>query len=395
MTGADTPAAEPAAKVPPDRLALRVRPRPVVRMSRKMIALAIGFIAVAFAGAAIWSLSRALPARDQTELYAVDRVDKPDALATLPKDYRAPDGVPQLGPPLPGDLGKPILSAQADGRMAPDPHGDGDRQVRAEEARRQREAIRRSDILFQRAGAASVTPAASSPLPTAEIVPVPPPPAAGAQAAKRAFLADAAEKRIYASADIQTPASPYQLMAGSVIPAALVTGISSDLPGTVIAVVTAPVHDSVSGRAILIPQGAKLIGRYDSAVGYAQSRLLLRWERLIFPDGRSILLDNLPGADAGGQAGLEDRTDHHVDRLIGGAVLATVLGVGTSYGSSSVDADRSLVIATGDSAQGAVAQIGSEITRKNLDVQPTLTIRPGFPLKILVEKDIILPPLAG
>lgn len=121
MTAAEPPATEPAAKIPADRLALRMPPRPVVRMSRKMIALLIGTGAVALAGAAIWSLSRSRPVHDQTELYAVDRVDKPDALAILPKDYRTPEGVPQLGPPLPGDLGKPILSAQADGRMDPGP----------------------------------------------------------------------------------------------------------------------------------------------------------------------------------------------------------------------------------------------------------------------------------
>ena len=405
--GAAGPTTEPPAKVAPERLALRVTPRPVVRMSRRMIGLLIGIAAAALAGAAMWSLSKRIggPASGK-ELYNVDRVQTADGLATLPADYRAmskaPPGVPQLGAPMPGDLGRPMLKAEQDGRLgggapsAPDTAGQAVRN-RAEEARRQREAVRRSDVFFggARAGGApaalpaSAEVAGSTPGDTGAPAPVD-----GTQAAKRAFMAGEPDKRIYASGDIRTPASPYQLMAGTVIAAALVTGISSDLPGEAIASVTANVYDSVTGRHLLIPQGARLIGRYDSAVGYAQNRLLLKWERLILPDGSSILLDNLPGTDAGGQAGLKDRTDNHVDRLIGGAVLATVLGVGSSYGSNSVSTDRSVVVATGDSAQSAVGQIGQEITRRNLDVQPTLTIRPGFPLRVIVEKDLILRPFA-
>lgn len=142
---------------------------------------------------------------------------------------------------------------------------------------------------------------------------------------------------------MQAPQSPYQLMAGTVIAAALVTGISSGLPGDIIGVVTADVFDSVTGRFTLISQGTRLFGRYDSGVVYGQSRVLLKWKRLIFPDGSSIILDNLPGTDTGGRAGLKDRTDNHFDRLAGGAVVATLLGVGASLGTNR---KRSLVNGT-------------------------------------------------
>ncbi len=398
--------ASPPAKESAERLGLRVHPRPVVRMSRRMIGLLIGVAAAALAGAAMWSLSKRVGgAGPGKELYNVDRVQTADGLAKLPSDYRGTmaAGVPQLGGPMPGDLGRPMLRAEREGRLDPSAPAPPDQagqaiRARAEEARRQGLAIRKADVFFQGAhGAAAQSPATPAPIagdaPAAAGAASAQPPAAGSQAAKQAFMAAEPDRRIYASGDLEAPASPYQLMAGTVISAALVTGVSSDLPGDIIATVTANVFDSVTGRHLLIPQGARLIGRYDSSVGYAQNRLLLKWERLIFPNGSSILLGNLPGADVGGQAGLRDRTDNHVDRLIGGAVLATVLGVSAELGTNSVSANRSIVIATGDSAQNAVSQIGQEITRKNLDVQPTLTIRPGFPLRVIVEKDVILRPI--
>jgi type IV secretion system protein VirB10 len=273
------------------------------------------------------------------------------------------------------------------------------RRARAEQLRREREAVLRADVFFEGGGTgpAPAAPSVSGQLPPPD-VPTPvavSAPAEGSQAAKSAFLAAEPDKRIYGSADLQKPRSPYQLMAGSVISAALVTGISSDLPGQAIASVTANVYDSVTGRHLLIPQGARLIGRYDSAIGYGQSRLLLVWERLIFPNGSSILLDSLPGTDAGGQTGIGDRVDHHLDRLIGGAALATLLGVGAELAAPNRSGtDGQIVIATRDSAQETVSEIGQQITRRNLDVQPTLTIRPGFPMRVLVQRDLVLRPVA-
>ena len=149
------------------------------------------------------------------------------------------------------------------------------------------------------------------------------------QQRKLDFLNQPVEKSIYNPHALQTPASPYQVMAGSIIAASLVTGLNSDLPGLVVAQVTENVYDSVTGRTLLIPQGARLIGSYDSVVAFGQSRALLVWRRIVLPDGSSVQIDNLPATDAAGYAGLEDEVDYHTWRLLKGVALSTLLGVGT------------------------------------------------------------------
>ena len=183
-------------------------------------------------------------------------------------------------------------------------------------------------------------------------------------------------------------------MAGTIIPAALVTGINSDLPGQVIANVSETVYDTATGRHLLIPQGSlRLIGRYDSQVAFGQRRVLLVWTRLILPDTSSVALDGLPGIDPAGYAGLEDGVDWHWDRILAGAALSTLLGVGAELAApeSRTDGDR-IVIAGRESAQDTVNQVGQEITKRNMSIQPTLTIRPGFPMRVMVSKDLILRP---
>jgi type IV secretory pathway VirB10-like protein len=143
---------------------------------------------------------------------------------------------------------------------------------------------------------------------------------------KIAFADSRADDDIYNPHGIESPASPFQLMAGSLISASLVTGINSDLPGTVIAQVTQPVYDSISGNHLLIPQGSRLIGRYQSEISFGQSRALLVWDRILFPDGRSIRISE-PGADTAGAAGLSDRTDNHWNKVLAAAGLATILGM--------------------------------------------------------------------
>ncbi|PKP67899.1 MAG: conjugal transfer protein TrbI, partial [Alphaproteobacteria bacterium HGW-Alphaproteobacteria-5] len=198
---------------------------------------------------------------------------------------------------------------------------------------------------------------------------------------------------IYNPHALQTPASPYQVMAGSVIAASLITGINSDLPGLVVAQVTANVYDTVTGSALLIPQGSRLIGTYDSVVAFGQLRALLVWQRIVMPDGSSIEIDNLPATDAAGYAGLEDEVDYHTWRLLKGIVMATLLGVGTelSFGSNESD----LVRAIRESTQQNAAQAGQRLTEKNLNIQPTITIRPGWPLRVIIQKDIVLRPYKG
>jgi type IV secretion system protein VirB10 len=213
------------------------------------------------------------------------------------------------------------------------------------------------------------------------------------QQRKLDFLNQPVEKGIYNPHALQTPASPHQVMAGSVIAASLVTGLNSDLPGLVVAQVTENVYDTVTGRTLLIPQGARLIGSYDSVIAFGQSRALLVWRRIVLPDGSSIQIDNLPATDAAGYAGLEDEVDFHTWRLIKGVVLSTLLGVGTELSLGGEESD--LVRALRESTQQNANRAGQRITERNLNIQPTITVRPGWPLRVIVHQDLVLRPYRG
>ncbi len=176
----------------------------------------------------------------------------------------------------------------------------------------------------------------------------------------------------------------------SIIAASLITGLNSDLPGMVTAQVTQNAYDSVTGRTLLIPQGSRLIGGYDNVVAFGQSRALVVWQRIILPDGASIRIDNVPTADTQGYAGLTDRIDRHTWQLLKGVALSTLLGVGTELGWGSSESD--LVRAIRQSTQQGGARAGDQLVARNLDVQPTLKVRPGWPLRIIVHKDILLRP---
>ena len=210
---------------------------------------------------------------------------------------------------------------------------------------------------------------------------------------KQAFLDRNPDPKIYAAGHLQETRSPYELMAGTVIPAALVTGINSDLPGQMIATVTQNVYDTVTGNYLLIPQGSRMLGQYDAQVAYGQRRVLLVWTRLIMPDGSSIILDRLQGTDKAGYSGLEDRVDSHWGRIFAGAALSTLLGVNAQLVAQDQSVNSgSITLAFRQSSQDSLNQVGQQLTRKNLNVQPTLTVRPGFPLRIIVNKDLILRP---
>ncbi|KCZ52714.1 hypothetical protein HY29_17995 [Hyphomonas beringensis] len=177
-------------------------------------------------------------------------------------------------------------------------------------------------------------------------------------------------------------------MAGTLIPASLITGINSDLPGTIIAQVSQPVYDTVTGGYLLIPQGTRLIGRYQSEVSFGQDRALIVWERMIFPDGTSVVISE-PGADARGYAGVTDRTDHHWGRVFAAAGLATILGIAAELGSGD-DSDIERAIRRGMS--DTVNQAGQRVVERNLGVQPTIRVRPGWPVRVIVTRDLVLRP---
>ena len=208
------------------------------------------------------------------------------------------------------------------------------------------------------------------------------------QGRKLAFASESADSDIYNPHRVEDPLSPYQVMAGTLIPASLVTGINSDLPGTIVAQVTQPVYDTVTGHYVLIPQGSRLIGRYQSEVSFGQDRALVTWDRIIFPDGASISI-SAPGADAQGYAGLADRTDHHWDRVFVAAGLATILGVGAELGS---DGDGDIERAIRRGTTDTVNQAGQRVVERNLGIQPTIRVRPGWPVRVVVTRDLILRP---
>jgi type IV secretion system protein VirB10 len=212
------------------------------------------------------------------------------------------------------------------------------------------------------------------------------------QERKAAFLGEQVDTAIYNPHRLQEPLSPYQVMAGTIIPASLITGLNSDLPGQVIAQVTEHVYDTPTGQHLLIPQGSKLLGRYDSVVAYGQSRALVVWNRIIMPDGTSITIDNLSAVDMSGYAGLEDKVDYHSWQLFKAAILSSVLSVSSEIGR---DRDDDILNALRDRGQQTFNQAGQQIVTKQLQVQPTLKIRPGWRLRVIVNKDIILQPYGG
>jgi type IV secretion system protein TrbI len=213
---------------------------------------------------------------------------------------------------------------------------------------------------------------------------------------KLAFVNASVDRRTTSADRVAAPASSYVVQAGNIIPASLITGIRSDLPGQITAQVTENVYDSRTGRFLLIPQGTRLIGIYDSQVAFGQSRVLLVWTRLIMPNGRGIVLERQPGADASGYAGLEDQVDNHWGALFKAALLSTLLGVGSELGSTTGTGSNSDVLtALRRGSSDSLNQTGQKVVQRNLNIQPTLTIRPGFPVRVIVNRDLVLEPYRG
>jgi type IV secretion system protein TrbI len=372
---------------PPQEMRLRSRRAPVTRLSRKVL-LGLGAASAFGIGSALFLALKPQQRAASSELYNTDNRNTPNGLASLPKDYTGlPKSAPQLGPPLPGDLGRPILNAGAPAPSMPMPTGleDPEKQRIAQE----QEAARISHLF--------TTTNFLQPLAAAPPTPAPPSnPAAGisteltSQDRKLAFLNGAVDRRTTSPDRVQPPASTYVLQAGAVIPASLITGLRSDLPGQVTAQVTEDVYDSPTGKILLIPQGARLIGQYDAQIAFGQSRALLVWNRLIMPNGRSIVLERQPGTDSEGYAGLEDEVDNHWGTLFEAAILSTVLSIGSEVGTST--SENSLVQAIRQGASQSFNQVGEQVVGRSLNVQPTITIRPGFPVRVLVTRDLVLEP---
>ena len=412
--------AEPGGNPPktdPESLTLRARPRPVTRFNRKVLIAGAALGSAAILGATLVALDPPTFREDRRgdELYSTQNKPTAEGLAELPRDYGdMPKSAPALGPPLPGDVGPPVVDMErnlgvvppggAGTAFRPDPEADAARAERLRLAQQARKA-RESEVFFQisaRQGADDTTtnPAAGQGTDRSTVdsdagnrLALDPTRDQNHQGRKLDFLEQRVDDAVYNPHPLQDLISPYVVMAGTAIPASLVTGINSDLPGLVIAQVTGNVYDTPTGRHLLIPQGARLIGKYDSVVAFGQSRALVIWNRIVMPDGSSVVIENLPATDTAGYAGLEDEVDYHTWRLIKGIALATLLGVGTELSLGSDESD--LVRAIRESTQQNVSRAGQRITEKNLNIQPTITVRPGWPLRIIVHRDLVLRPYQG
>jgi type IV secretion system protein TrbI len=339
---------------PPSRsdaepLALRARPRPVTRFNRKVLIGIAGLVCVVVLAATLIALE---PVRFRSggqgeELINTERKAKAEGLEGLPRSY-GDIKPPELGPPLQGDIGPPVvrmeheLGVDQGANFRPDAEADAARAERLRLARQAQQA-REATVFFQ----VSARPEAASRAVSTAVSPQPDGAAsavrpgtvaaeqandASGQARKIDFLNAPSSASVFNPHRLELPVSPDQVLAGTVIAASLITGINSDLPGFVIAQVTENVFDTVTGRRLLIPQGTKLIGKYDSAVSYGQRRALVVWNRLILPDGSSVVVDNLPATNTAGYAGLEDEVDVHTWQLLKGAALSTLLSVGSETG---------------------------------------------------------------
>lgn len=398
MSGA--PTADPGAettvlppKVDPEALVLRGRPGRVVRFRRSVV---VGLAVAALCGVvgAAWLALK--PRTFQIVAQQEDATEPAkapaEALGALPLSYA---DAPKLGPPLPGDLGRPILERQRS-LGAAEIDGGVDRRQEALQAERERLAderrkARESGVLAPAIASGAALPRAGAAEPSSA------PSRSPSQSAGEAGVAAepaAPETALDGEADvnphrIRPASSPYLLSAGSVIAASLITGLRSDLPGLAIAQVTERVYDSPTGRLLLIPQGARLVGTYDSKVAFGQRRARLVWQRIVFPGGRSLHLDDVPASDAGGYAGLEDEVDFHTWSLVKGAAISTLLGVGANL---TFSGESDVVQAIRESSQQNVSRAGDQLTSKNLQIQPTITVRPGTPVRLVVRRDLVLAP---
>ena len=212
---------------------------------------------------------------------------------------------------------------------------------------------------------------------------------------KTAFLQanQSSSSNFYLSSQLTKPVSPYEVKAGTIIPALLLTGINSDLPGEIIAQVSQNVYDTVTGNYLLIPQGTRVIGIYDSKVAYGQSRVLIVWNRLIYPNGDSFDLQGQPGADLMGMAGLEDQVNNHYVKIFGSALAFSLFGALGQL--SQPQQSQNAYPSNAQIIYGAIGQnmtqAGIQLTEKNMNIQPTITIRPGANFNILLTRDMVLP----
>ncbi|MFD1192033.1 TrbI/VirB10 family protein [Phenylobacterium conjunctum] len=402
----DAPLGAPPRKASPESVLAAPR-TPVTRWNRKYLILgATGLASVVALGFYLgFGGAHAPQARQEAISDAADtgQVQTPAISTKYAAGYADPalQGLPGTAP-LPPAEGTPGASGTLPAGAPPPPPPPAQVDPAVQAAREQALAARTSGPFFggppAMAGSPAADPAALARPIAAAVGAAAEPAAAEVQpanglAAKRQFAASARTDD-YLTNPLQPALSPWEVKAGSIISAALVTAINSDLPGQVIAQVTEPVYDHRTGLTVLIPQGSRLIGQYDSQIAYGQNRALIAWNRIIMPDGRSINIGAMAGADLTGAAGLQDKTDGHFGQLARGVILSTLFSVGAAAAQDAGDRSSGALVV--NSAASGVAnsaqQVGQQITGRDLNRQPTLHVRPGWPVRVLVSKDMILAP---
>ena len=363
------------------------------RMARWPVyaAVAVGFCLV---GALVYGLQVNDPARRQAEKTEIPVTESMGRGPLLPED-NAHAGLVTPPPAQPAQPPAPLVVVQKEKAPQVDPRVENIRRSKGQSF----QTALAAPLVVRRFGENTSAPAASPAVaerraPDRERVSADSDYDPAADRDKEAFFERANKDTSWQLAQQRTEGMPYEIKTGAVIPAVMVTGINSDLPGNMIAQVARNVYDSATGRFLLIPQGAKLYGVYDSRVIYGQERVLIAWNRLIFPDGSSITLGAMPGADMGGMAGFQDRVTNHYWRIFGSSFLMSAIVGGTAY---AMDANDSSTTENGTSLQDEMisamaSQLGQTTTtllQRNLNIKPTLEIRPGYRFNVTVTKDVI------
>jgi type IV secretion system protein VirB10 len=383
-------------KISPDDPRLRT-PRLGGRTLRMGPAVAVGAgLLTALTGAVAVALQPAAPSQAKADTEPAPSLQAP----VIPETIRNPAPPPPSLPPVAAlDAGPPPMPAQvaAGGPGSPlERQRDTLAQARAEQDAKAFGA----SILFDTRSSAPAAPAGSPSLPSLAGGPLGAAPAGSSQAdddpnkqsRKNSFL-DSEGSGDSLESTLHHPASPNEIQAGTIIPAVLLTAINSDIPGPVIAQVREHVYDTVTGNTLLIPQGSRLMANYDSMVTWGQQRILVCWRRLLFPNGDSLDLKCAPAADLAGAAGLTDQVDEHWVRLLLGAGISSLLAA-TSQAAAGNQTGFAPTVPQLWASNGAqsVNQSGQQIVRRDLQIQPTITVRPGFSVNVIINKDFALPP---
>ena len=379
---------------------------PVVRLNRRVLyVVGAVLVVVVVAGLAALRAQSSRLAQDSNSTRASQLQPAGERWFDKVPDREPSGPLASVGTPPTGPAAVLPPSTPAPGRTPSDAELEAQRRDRA---RRAAMAAPIAAVAFEarsvtsRAGGAerSTTAIATSPPAAGSIVPAAALAAAHAAAASLPPAARPAapqtERPDVLPTTLREPVSPYEVKAGTIIPAVLLTGISSDLPGQLIAQVREPVFDTESGRHLLIPHGARLIGLYDHQVVYGQERVLITWKRVIFPNATSLSLkDGMPGTDATGAAGFKDQVNHHLIRVFGNALLLSIISAGVqlsqipSFGQGFTGPSAGNVL--GGAVGQELGQTSSELIRRGMNVAPTIEIRPGYAFNVMVIQDLVFP----